>query len=42
VHDGEVGAADAMDLGMHAREGRLLSAYDYDVIQGGSGDGGLP
>jgi hypothetical protein len=42
MHDGEVGAADVTDLGMHAREGRPLSAYDCDAIQGGSGDGGLP
>jgi hypothetical protein len=39
MHDGEVGAVGATDLGIHAREGRPLSAYDYDAIQGGSSDG---
>jgi hypothetical protein len=42
VHDGKVEVADTMDLRMHAREGRPLSAYDCDAIQGGSGDDGLP
>jgi hypothetical protein len=42
VHDSEVGEAGATDLRMHAREGRPLSAYECDAIQGGSGDGGLP
>jgi hypothetical protein len=28
-------------VGIHAREGRPLSAYDCDAIQGGSSDGGF-
>jgi hypothetical protein len=41
MHDGEVRAVGATDLEIHAREGRPLSAYDCDAIQGGSSDGGF-